>query len=248
MAVLTVLTIIVILHSVIAPAFIFWRIKTTGRWDAPQAHDDSWYTTQRVLIKLAILVLVEFLWLGGLIALFLSVINSDLSIISQSHILMWISLSFLISLLIIATGSGLYDTAVIAEDYIHSDLATHSTYSHLRIPLSLLHGAISHLFVYGGTLLALLFLSLLEIYSGVALQGSFVWFGLLAVLFGLVFAGNQVLNGTARHYIPLLGFLLIVHLSMLGIGNLPLMQYPLTVFVLLVEVIVFSGCVMFRSK
>lgn len=203
------------------PLYIFLREKMVRK-------KASNFSRKRV-IKLT---LVNF-FLNTAVALYFLTLFS--LIISRAFSLnfqnVFLATAFLTMICLTFYGNGIYITSIALEAFTLPQLRFNKQFKTQFIATHLFHGPISHVFIYSGWILALLFLSILDLANQpLTVTVSPYLMVLAGGVVGVYYAGAQIYNGTVPYQFITGIFSLLIFSATLMMFGLSLLDYPVSSF------------------
>ncbi len=237
--ILTILNLAVLIY---APAYFFFRKEMTKARDID--HTVTYYTKKKVwMFVFHILIVILVLFLIAF-ALTFSIKERSARLIFSPPELVILFVIFLMWSIVVY-GVGFYISGIMVEQYTLSSLKHNPAFRIENIPTRLMHGPISHVFMYTGALGVLLSIVALEVFN--LTRELTISEYLIYIIYGLIFGGaylySQIKNLTWRHQMPGFFAIFIIHMLLLltHIDSIPRM--PLNIFLLVAEIIVNSGLI-----
>lgn len=226
---LYVLILFTIFALLIAPLYFHWRRKMTI--SIAKELPISYFTKMRI-IRFTICVFTS------LMAIFITSVLLIYGIKARGYL--FFNERELIYLVIIAIiwlgvtfGAGLYISGVFIEQYSMRNIKENPEYSRLKIATKLLHGRISHVFIYTGGMAILLMISLIEVINPSKNTDVVQWlmYAIIGIVFGVIYYQAQIKNLTWRSQFPFFTYLFSQGLVIYAFIGEPL-KYPFFTFYL----------------
>lgn len=201
----------------------------------------SYFTKRRIFRFLGIVLgILGMSFLFSMLVIYAIKQRSDLLI--YSHIEYFYLLLTALLWLVIAFGVGLYISGIFIEQYSMRNLKDNPEYSRLKVVTKLLHGRVSHVFMYSGGMAVLLVISLFEI-TNPAVQVdavSILTYAIIGIILGFIYYKAQIQNLTWKYQFPFFTYIFsqgLVIYTFLG----ELDMYPFFTFFIFFSGIAFLG-------
>lgn len=223
---------ILILLSIAASIFapLYFRMRSRMTKDYHKSQPISYYTKKRVRRFTMIVIFTLLIVFFALILIIYEIKSrSSFGLFTQSELIDLVLFAF--AWIIMSCGVGFYISGIFVEQYSPEGLKEHPEYSRLRIATNLIHGQLSHVFIFSGGILSLLVICLFEFLnqSIVLPTTTYILYILCGIVLGNIYGWAQIKNFTWKSQLPL--FLLFSLISfIILIGRKELLDIPFSIF------------------
>jgi hypothetical protein len=204
----------------------------------------EYYSKTRIAKIAFINVVLTISALVYISAIFLSIVLRSSTFIPINVATISILLTYFITSLLVAYGSGLYIISIIKEQFTTKSLRLHPEYRILYITNQFFHGPVSHVYIYSGGLVLFFLISLFEMLDlnlYIPSVKEIVIYIISGVFAGSTLLAAQINNLTWKHQMPYMCSILFIYLFTIIYFPIDILKHPFNIFFLITSSITGFG-------